>query len=109
MKHLSVLCERIMDGEVCVFLGFTEAAERLGVSRQAVSRSVLRGPGLCAGWKVRMVPRVFLVRDLSGRYEVCKLERGGERFESLNLDREIPMGSVAEYRDITRDIYDIQG
>lgn len=109
MKRMAVICKRIVDGEVCVSVGFADAADRIGVSRQAVSRSVLRGVGLCAGWKVWMVPRVFLVKDLAGRYEVCKLERGGGRFKSLNQDREIPVGAVAEFRDITRDAYDIQG
>lgn len=73
-----------------------EAAEKLGVTRQAVGQAVKK-EGMCGGLYLKRVPRLFVVRG-GGETAVCL--RSGEWYEEVKGDRRFG----AEGNDLVADV-----
>lgn len=70
MSENVVISKRKADGEVRVFRNLTEAAERLGISRQAISKAMLEGRQ-CKGMLWKKGFRIYVVK-VDGEYQVCR-------------------------------------
>jgi len=70
MSEKVVISKRNSDGSVQVFRNLTEAAEAVGVSRQAISKALLEKRD-CIGRTWKRGFRIYVVK-VEGEYQVCK-------------------------------------
>ena len=70
MSEKVVISKRKSDGSVQVFRNLTEAAEAVGVSRQAISKALLEGRD-CIGRTWKRGFRIYVIKA-EGDYHVCK-------------------------------------
>lgn len=70
MSENVIVSKRKTDGSVRVFRNQTQAAEELGITRQAISKALAEDRP-CAGWKWKKAFRIYVIK-VDGEYQVCR-------------------------------------
>lgn len=105
----AVKCRKLGTGETRVFKSTDEAAEFLGLTRQAVSRGIQRGSVVAHKWVLTWVPKIFAVKNDKGIVRVCRYNVNRKRYEDVSGEWYVLNEYVEGAWDITADILDRDG
>lgn len=102
VKDKCFVMEDLSSGIHEVFKSQSDAAKRIGVSRQYIGKCIKENE-VCRGYKViGEKSRFFLVKTTEKKFEICTVHRKLRKFVMVNdSEREIPFRYVVSAVDAT--------